>query len=369
MSDPWGKTAREVTARGQTYFDGAGRTRIVDVRLADTLQLFDGAAFILAWALADIRRVDSPAGVLRVRSLAASTSAWCEIRDATMTAAIAERCRLLDGDRQEKKERVWRLAGTAILAACGLAALMWFAIPALADRIAPLVPESLDKRIGQVADKEARAQFPGGVCSTPEGDAALGRLASRLKDAAGAPLDVRVSVLSSFIPNAFALPGGQVYMLRGLIESARSPDEIAGVLAHEFGHVAHRDGLRAAIKQGGAALALGLVFGDMFGVAAIATAARASLSAAYSREDELQADDFAVALLARVGRSARPLGEFLTRVSADDRLKAFAFLLDHPLSAARLARIARDDAPATGAPLMLEDDWRALRSICDGRRN
>ncbi len=52
------------------------------------------------------------------------------------------------------------------------------------------------------------------------------------------------------LPNAFALPGGKVYLLNGLLNLARSPDEIAGVLAHELGHVQHRDGMRRAYPDG-----------------------------------------------------------------------------------------------------------------------
>jgi Zn-dependent protease with chaperone function len=47
------------------------------------------------------------------------------------------------------------------------------------------------------------------------------------------------------IPNAFALPGGKVYLFDGLLAKAENPDEIAGVLAHELGHLKHRDGIRA----------------------------------------------------------------------------------------------------------------------------
>ncbi len=175
---------------------------------------------------------------------------------------------------------------------------------------------------------------------------------------------MQVAVIASPVKNAFALPGGRVYLLRGLIEAAQTPDEVAGVLAHEFGHVAHRDSLRAAMKQGGAALALSLVTGGAFGAGAIAAAARASLSAAYSREAEREADDFAAAALTRAGRPARALGDILKRIAQEEGATPLDFLRDHPLTRDRQERLESETTEANGEPLMSAGDWLALRAIC-----
>lgn len=354
-----------VEARNQMFFDGAAASR-VDLRLGDTLQVFESGAFRSAWALADIRRVGAADGAMRIRSLTAAPKAWCEIADPALAAAIVQRCRLLDGDRQEKREARWRIVALATTAIVALAALVWIVIPAIADRLAPLVPVSVEKEIGAAADSQARARFKGGVCAAPAGEAALRRLVERLKLAAGTPLDVEVGVISSPVRNAFALPGGRVYLLRGLIEAAQSPDEIAGVLAHEFGHVAHRDSLRAALREGGAALALGIVTGGAFGAGAIATAARVSLSAAHSRDAERQADDFAAATLTRAGRPARALGDILKRIEMFEGATPLDFLRDHPLTRERQDRLENETARASGAELMSAGDWLALRAICKG---
>lgn len=354
-----------IRATNQVYVDGRSeRRRVVELRFGDMLQIFENGAFVAAWAPVDIRRVAAGGGALAVRALTAPPKARLEISDAALAAAIAQRCGLLDGETQEARGQRLRIADWSFAAVASLAAILWYGVPLAADGLAPFVPRSVERRIGEVADKQARAMFKGKVCASPAGDAALARLAVALERAAGAPLDTRVVVLSSPVPNAFALPGGKVYLLRGLIDAAHSPDEVAGVLAHEFGHVAHRDGMRAVIKQGGAAFVLGLVFGDVFGAGAILAAARASLSAAYSREAETQADDFAVATMRRAGRSARPLGEFLTRVANDDAMRPIAFLRDHPLSSDRLTRIAQRSGDATGAPLLSGADWTALKAIC-----
>src|SRR5437764_872761 len=119
----------------------------------------------------------------------------------------------------------------------------------------------------------------------------------------------------SSLPNAFALPGGRVYVLSGLLAQAQSPDELAGVLAHEFGHVVHRDGVRRLIRDGGTSFLVGLMFGDVSGSGAVLMAGRALLSASYSRDDERRADAFAITVLHRLGRPTAPLGALLERVT------------------------------------------------------
>ena len=66
----------------------------------------------------------------------------------------------------------------------------------------------------------------------------------RLQTAAQLPIPPDPVVLRSNVANAFALPGGRVYVLAPLLAKSETPDELAGVLTHELGHVAHRDGLR-----------------------------------------------------------------------------------------------------------------------------
>src|SRR5438067_12246092 len=101
----------------------------------------------------------------------------------------------------------------------------------------------------------------------------------------------------SSLPNAFALPGGRVYVLSGLLAQAQSPDELAGVLAHEFGHVVRRDGLRRLIRDGGTACLVGLMFGDVTCSGVVLMADRIVRSAAHTRTAQEEADAFAVTVM------------------------------------------------------------------------
>ena len=107
------------------------------------------------------------------------------------------------------------------------------------------------------------------------------------------------------IPNAFALPGGMIYLFNGLLAKAENPDEIAGILAHEFGHLSHRDGTRNLIYNGGMSFLIGLLFGDITGSGALIFASRSLVTASYSREAEQDADTFAIEAM----QQAWPLAE------------------------------------------------------------
>ncbi|KAH2840384.1 hypothetical protein KXW36_001407, partial [Aspergillus fumigatus] len=95
-----------------------------------------------------------------------------------------------------------------------------------------------------------------------EDDAELAsRLSNRLRDAAGLDDDAMTAgVLATPVPNAFALPGGKVFVLQGLLDKAESPDELAGILAHELGHLKHHDNMRGLIYNGGTSFLIGLLF-------------------------------------------------------------------------------------------------------------
>ena len=189
-------------------------------------------------------------------------------------------------------------------AVCSIVAVVLYGIPFAADRLAPLVPMSVENRIGEAVDKQVRVMLGGKTCDGAAGRAAFVSMVDKIRRAAGIETPLDAAVLSSSVPNAFALPGGKVYLLDGLLQKARNPDEVAGVIAHELGHVHHRDNLRKIIQEGGTSFLVGLLLGDVIGATAVIFAARSVLDASYSREAEQRADAFAVETM----HTARPLG-------------------------------------------------------------
>jgi len=193
---------------------------------------------------------------------------------------------------------------------------------------------------------------------------AFTKLVNAVREAAGLDPSVQSSVLATPVPNAFALPGGRVYLFEGLLKKAESPDEIAGVLAHEFGHLRHRDNIRELLHNSGSSFLIGLLFGDITGSSVVIFASRSLLTASYSRDAEQNADSFAIDMMHRLGRSPKPLGDLLFRVTGKEADKGFSILASHPLTEDRLQRMKDEDRPPSGPPLLTAVEWQSLKSIC-----
>ncbi|OAI29965.1 metalloendopeptidase [Methylosinus sp. R-45379] len=343
------------------FFDGwSSRKRRVALRFGATLEIVQNGATLASWPYDDIRRIDSPIFALR-RETAAGELARLELHDPRLHDEIIARCPFLSGKTRPGANRAivyWSLAATT-----SFVALIWFGIPFAADRIAPLVPYSFERRIGEAAEAQLRSIFSAEPCGGAKGAGALTRLSERLQSAAALEEPARIEVLRSAIPNALALPGGKIYVFSGLLTRAETPDEVAGVVAHEIGHLKHRDSMRKLITTGGTSYLIGLLFGDMTGAGALVFASKALIGAAHSREAEAQADSFAADLMARLGRPAKPLGNLLTRISGSEN-GAFGLLHDHPLTADRLAALAAADKGERGPPLLDAENWAALKAIC-----
>ena len=179
-----------------------------------------------------------------------------------------------------------------------------FGVPALADRLTPYVPIGVGapaRRGGRCADPpDARHRDQGKAVRVRqrrgrEGGGGGARTARRpLEAAAALALPIRLKVLRKADTNAIALPGGHIYVFEGLINRAENADELAGVIAHEIGHVANRDGTRAVLQGAGLSFLFGMVLGDFVGGGAVVLAARTLLQSSYSREVERRADAFGV---------------------------------------------------------------------------
>jgi Zn-dependent protease with chaperone function len=346
------------------YFDGrVARRREVSLRLGSTLEIIENGATIEAWPYAEIRRADGGPGIMRLCSTGAAELARLDIADKTLEAAIERRCGEL-GDHGKRVRGLSAIIFWSLAAAASVAIVAIFGVPFAADRIAPLVPFSLEQRVGDAAANQVKVVFGDRICSRPAGADALRKLVAALAAQGGLPIPVRADALDSKVANAFALPGGHIFVLRALIDKADSVDELAGVLAHELGHVAHRDGLREMIATGGSTFLLGLLFGDVSGSGAIVIAGRTLLASAYSRQAEASADAFAASVMRGLGRSPRPLGEFLLRLTGQENDGPVALLASHPLTQDRLAALKKDEVPTTGPALLDENEWRALKDIC-----
>jgi Zn-dependent protease with chaperone function len=347
-----------------TFFDGqSSRKRRVTLRLADGLDILENEAVVATWPYADIRRADGPASRFRLSCLSAAPLARLDIEDAATAEAVAARCTSLDVGSPHTRQ-TWRIVGWSLAAVCSILVVTFYGIPYAADRLAPLIPYRVEQWIGKSVDTQVRAIFGGKDCNAPAGHDAFVSLVSKLKTAGKLETPIEAQVLSIALPNAFALPGGKIYVTDGLLQRARTPDEVAGVIAHELGHIHHRDNLRKLIQTGGSSFLIGLLFGDVTGASAMIFATKSLVDASYSREAERDADTFAAEVMHKLGRSPKPMGEFLLRITGAQVGKSITILASHPLSEDRLTVLTKLDRANTGAELLTAAEWQALKAIC-----
>jgi predicted Zn-dependent protease len=211
-----------------------------------------------------------------------------------------------------------------------------------------LMSEADEARIGGEEHPKILAQFGGAYedAQLHRYIDSLGQLLARTSDRPD--VHYTFTVLDSPVVNAFALPGGYVYITRGLLALANDEAEVAGVLAHEIGHVAAR---HAAARQGQAVIAsLPAIF---TGGGAAASAAGQNYLQGYTRDQEYQADLLGVRYMSRANYDPLGMANFLRQLQADNRLDATIagkpeladqnnIMTTHPRTADRIERAIRE---------------------------
>ena len=184
-------------------------------------------------------------------------------------------------------------------------------------------------------------------------DAALQRYIDVLGDSIAhvtsrADLDWHFAIVNTDVVNAFALPGGFVYVNRGIVENADRMDELAGVMAHEIGHVVKRHSVKQMQQAQGANVGVSLVCilthvcESGLGQTAI-NAGGTLLFAKFSREDEQQADEEGFSYLVKAGISPQGMVSFFQKLLEMEQKSGGSsvpgWFSDHPLTQDRIADI------------------------------
>lgn len=207
-----------------------------------------------------------------------------------------------------------------------------------------------DVEVGQQSAAEAEQQMP--ILNDSTVNSYVNQIGQRLAANAGGPqFQYRFRVVNSSDINAFALPGGFVYVNRGVLEQARNEGEVAGVIAHEISHVALRHGThqasKAYIAQAGISI-LGSVLGGHIGqgagqiINAVGGFGLNALFLKYSRDLESQADIRGSQILAASGYSPADMVSFFQTLERTDTARKTSFLSDHPAPPDRIARIQQE---------------------------
>ncbi len=230
-----------------------------------------------------------------------------------------------------------------------------------------------DVKIGREAAAEVRRHYP--VITDDQIDGYLDRLGQRLVAAAPADLS-KPQFEYSFTPvnlkdiNAFALPGGPMFVNRGMIEAASGEGEVAGVMAHELAHVLLRHGTANATKAQGfqigalAGAIAGAVVGGNWGQV-ISQGSQFSLGTwlmKYSREYEKQADLLGAQIMARAGYDPRELARMFETIQKQGGGSPPQWLSSHPNPGNRTQYITQEAAQLRIAPRPDDSGFARTRS-------
>lgn len=273
-----------------------------------------------------------------------------------------------------------------------LAGLTWLTLAYAPSLFAGMLP---DRVVNTFADGLEKTVIKSSKrCENPAGVAALNTMMRRVLTGTSSPptfslrvFDIRQSGNKKLV-NAFALPGGRMVISAGLIENAQSPDEVAGVLAHELGHVALKHPEAAIVRVYGLQMLLS-VFTAGQGAETLSNIAGVVAVLRYSRSAEAEADEYAREVMRKASIDPAGLRAFFTRLMNrnplakpdagkdggttsssnntpfGDRFKNLTDMFStHPGTQSRIESL--EPLPGGSAPQVLTPaQWAALKNICN----
>ena len=323
-------------------------------------------------------RMSAPDDVLRLGRAGSPVLARLEIRDPALIAEIDRRADTLDRSgsterRMRKRVIVWSLAATASLVLVAV-----FGVPALSDRIAPLIPLSVEHRLGDLpSTRQVRAMLDNRKVrqavrmrlsrrrkARPR--RARQAMVGRLETAAGLPIPLKAAVVRRREANAIALPGGHIYVFEGLVDKVAQPRRtrrrhrardrpcrasrrhpLAAAGRRPVVSVRHAARRLHRRRRGGDRGANG----GAVGLFARGRGGRRSLRSELDDQDRRRRHARLAAILERIAGAIEP---------------GVKILLDHPQTKDRVAAIKAAAAapPADAKPLLAPAEWAALKRIC-----
>lgn len=262
---------------------------------------------------------------------------------------------------RERLERRFRFGGVllALLLALPLIGIGVFLLNSdrVADWAVKRIPYEQEARLGDLVLAQTRLQMK--ILDGGPAVDAVSAIGSRLTT--GSLHRYRWFVADRSDVNAFAAPGGVVVVFNGLIRSAGSAEELAGVLAHEVAHAELRHSLRGMVKSLGLRALVSLLTGDASG-GVFADAATRLTELRFSREAEREADDDGLRRLVKARIDPNGMLRFYQKLAGERRPSPPPLLSTHPATGERLERLRREVA-------QLRENWEPLPIDIDRLRN
>ncbi|OQW30806.1 MAG: hypothetical protein A4E19_08620 [Nitrospira sp. SG-bin1] len=236
---------------------------------------------------------------------------------------------------RHRHRMVWGVTSGIVLA---LVLGLWFGSDLLVELAVNRIPVEWEQKLGESAYRDFLAQQD--VVKDGPSVAAVKEMTHRLTDPIPEnPYTFEITVVKSDVVNAFALPGGYIVVFTGLMKKAESPEEVAGVLAHELNHVLQRHGLERIVKQLGLVTVVSIVLGNQQGLGGIMKQLSVELmTLKFGRAQETEADVTGVQMLHRAKIDPSGMITFFQRLAEKDGGRV-EWLSTHPMSSARADRL------------------------------
>lgn len=248
-----------------------------------------------------------------------------------------------------------------VITACflGLAVCTWlFVLPFIADRLAMNMSYETEAILGNQLDEKFRSEF--------EVDENETQLVNRFFRESGITTKTPVSivVLNSSEMNAFAIPGGHIYIYDKLLHSLDRPEQLAGLIAHEYSHVELKHATRSILRNLSGYIFISIILGDISGMTALIIQHAETLkSLQYSRKLEEEADLHGFQLMADAGINPEGMIGLLEKLKAQGNDAPAAFISTHPLLVSRIEYIRKKIEEENLQPVhnqKMEDAWTAI---------
>ncbi|WP_424951863.1 M48 family metallopeptidase [Deinococcus sp.] len=338
-----------------TYFDGlTSRARAAQAQVNNLTLLIRSEGLEVSYPLRGVS-IEPPLSRLR-RVLKLPGGARLETDDRRAIAALERRLGRNAGlSLVQRLEARWLAALASVVGVLVFLALfVQYGLPALATLAAQITPPAVLAALDAQSVRAIDGDYLKPSTLSQARQEQIRREFAALAAERGGPYAFRLLFRDGgdlVGANAFALPGGTVFVTDELVRLAKDDREILGVLAHETGHVEHRHAMRQIYQSLGLTLAFAVVAGDVTSAASVAAAVPALLlNSGYSRQAETEADDDAGHWLMNHYGTTRPLQDILKRLIEQDgpegRHGVLDLLASHPGEGQRLAHLRAIEAAA-----------------------
>ncbi len=282
------------------------------------------------------------------------------LKDPSLEISLADRQAI--SKTRSLAKLAWVAAVGLVLAAGLVTLLLWSQRALLSGWLASKIPAEQEAKLGELIAE----QFAGSKRVLSEDEDLAGdwgaMLAPLLEGVDGNRYDYDIVLIEDSVPNAFALPGGKIFVHSGLLLQAERPEEVLGVVAHEIAHVNLQHGTRAVLETVTLVVVVQALIGDFSGVIALAAEGGvALLTKAHSRDAEREADEVGWGYMMKAGLDPAAMISLFEKLGELQEVHegledAIAWISTHPTTDERVATLEgkRDALTEEYAPLVFD---------------